>query len=203
MTDDEHALMAQIASGNQEALHDLYIRYRPRLRRYLWRRLECDAQAVEDALQEIWLAVWRGAPNYRLQGPVVAWIFQIAHRHVAHVRRDHARRPEGHYLQLAALDSGEDEAFAIADTCSYEQSVVDRLVLRDALRALSSAHREVLDLVFHHGFALAEVAQILDIPLGTVKSRVSYARRALERTFAAIYDDPTTTETTSQGRAKR
>jgi RNA polymerase sigma-70 factor (ECF subfamily) len=56
------------------------------------------------------------------------------------------------------------------------------------VRALTPAHREVLELVFHHGFALAEVAQILDIPLGTVKSRVSYARRALATAFAAATD---------------
>lgn len=202
MADDEQALMARIATGDQEALHDLYIRYRPRLRRYLWRRLDCDAHAVEDALQEIWLAVWRSAPNYRPRGLVAAWIFQIAQRHLAHLRRDHSRRLEGH-LQLAALDSDEDEACAIADTSSYEQSVVDRLVLRDALRTLSSAHREVLDLVFHHGFALAEVAQILDIPLGTVKSRVSYARRALMQAFATASGDPTAADATSRERTKR
>jgi RNA polymerase sigma-70 factor, ECF subfamily len=202
MADDEHALMARIAMGDQEALHKLYIRYRPRLRRYLWRRLDCNAEAVEDALQETWLAVWRSAPNYRPQGQVAAWIFQIVHRHVAHVRRDHSRRPEGH-LQVAAPDSGEDDAFAIAETGSHEQAVVDRLVLRDALRTLSSAHREVLELVFHHGFALAEVAQILDIPLGTVKSRVSYARRALAHAFAAASGDPTAADAKSRERTKR
>lgn len=60
-----------------------------------------------------------------------------------------------------------------------------RLTLAAALAELSAQHREVLELVFAQGFALAEVAQILAVPVGTVKSRVSYARRALLKALAA------------------
>jgi RNA polymerase sigma-70 factor (ECF subfamily) len=203
MADDEQALVARIAADDQEALRILYTRYRPRLWRYLWRRLDGDAEAVEDALQETWLAIWRGAPGYRPHGLVAAWIFQITHRHVAHVRRDNARTLEGR-LRPRALDSEDDELLsAVYETGSHEERVLDRLALVEALRALSPAHREVLELVFHHGFALAEVAQILDIPLGTVKSRVSYARRALATAFASIDSDSTATDATLRERTKR
>ncbi|HEX5570807.1 MAG TPA: RNA polymerase sigma factor, partial [Ktedonobacterales bacterium] len=57
----------------------------------------------------------------------------------------------------------------------------DRVALRDALARLSPRHREALTLVFQHGFSPQEVAQILDVPAGTVKSRISYARKALLR----------------------
>jgi RNA polymerase sigma-70 factor, ECF subfamily len=80
--------------------------------------------------------------------------------------------------------------------------VLDREALVEALRALSPTYREVLELVFHHGFALAEVAQVLDIPLGTVKSRVSYARRALATAFAAS-SESTATGATLRERTKR
>ncbi len=154
-------------------------------------------------MQETWLAIWRGAPGYRPYGLVAAWIFQIAHRHVAHVRRDNARMLEGR-LRPRALDSEDDELIsAVYETGSHEERVLDRLALAEALRALSPAHREVLELVFHHGFAFAEVAQILDIPLGTVKSRVSYARRALATAFAAIDWDSTATDATSREETKR
>jgi len=104
MADDEQALVARIAADDQEALRVLYTRYRPRLWRYLCRRLDGDAEAVEDALQETWLAVWRGAPDYQPRGQVAAWIFQIAHRHVAHLRRDNARTLEGR-IHPRALDT--------------------------------------------------------------------------------------------------
>jgi RNA polymerase sigma-70 factor, ECF subfamily len=195
--DDEQALVARIAVDDQDALHILYTRYRPRLWRYLWRRLDGDVEAVEDAMQETWLAVWRGAPGYQPRGQVAAWIFQIAHRHVAHLRRATSRALEGR-LRPRALDAEDDELLsAVNETGSHEERVLDHLALVEALRALSPAHREVLELVFHHGFALAEVAQILDIPLGTVKSRVSYARRALATAFA------TATDATLRERTKR
>jgi RNA polymerase sigma-70 factor (ECF subfamily) len=186
MADDERTLLVRIASGDEEALHTLYTPYRPRIWRYLWRRLDGNSAAIEDALQEIWLAIWRAAPGYRPQGQVAAWVFQIAHHHVCHIWRDRQRRPEG-YLAPGALDPIEETsqpAYALLTEESHEDGVLDRLAFADALRRLSSQHREVLELVFHHGFSLAEVAQVLDIPLGTVKSRVSYARRALVKALA-------------------
>jgi len=202
MADDEQALVARIAADDQEALRILYTRYRPRLWRYLWRRLDGDAGAVEDAMQETWLAVWRGAPGYQPRGQVAAWIFQIAHRHVAHLRRDTSRALEGR-LRPRALDAEDDELLsAVNETGSHEERVLDRLALVEALRALSPAHREVLELVFYHGFSLVEAGQILDIPLGTVKSRVSYARRALAKALAATSGDPATNDATAPERTK-
>ena len=63
---------------------------------------------------------------------------------------------------------------------SPEDTVLDRLTLDEALKRLSTKHRAVLHLVFEQGFTAEEVAQILEVPVGTVKSRVSYARRALQ-----------------------
>jgi RNA polymerase sigma-70 factor (ECF subfamily) len=65
------------------------------------------------------------------------------------------------------------------ETVSPENAVIDRITLASALRQLSDKHREVLELVFHYGFAPDEVANILAVAPGTVKSRISYARRAL------------------------
>ena len=62
--------------------------------------------------------------------------------------------------------------------------MIDRLALAAALDQLSPRHREALELVFLQGFTLEEVAGILDVPLGTVKSRISYARRALQQELA-------------------
>ena len=58
--------------------------------------------------------------------------------------------------------------------------MIERMALADALDRLSAKHREALDLVFSYGFSLEEAARVLDVPLGTIKSRLSYARRALQ-----------------------
>src|SRR5262249_32824174 len=62
---------------------------------------------------------------------------------------------------------------------SHEDEVVGRITLDDALRRISAKHRAVLELIFYYGFTCEEAARILDVPVGTVKSRLSYARKAL------------------------
>jgi RNA polymerase sigma-70 factor, ECF subfamily len=58
-------LLARVASGDEEALRLLYDAFRPRLRNYLWRQLHGDGSAVEEALQDVFMAVWRTAASYR------------------------------------------------------------------------------------------------------------------------------------------
>lgn len=85
--------------------------------------------------------------------------------------------------QPEVAESGEP---AIWGRESHENDVVRRLTLAAALDQLSAKHREIFELVFQQGFTLEEVARILDIPPGTVKSRVSYARRALQHALADV-----------------
>ena len=185
MTPEDEVLLAEIAGGDQEALRELYARYRPRLRRYLWYQFDGDAGRLEEALQDVFLAVWRSAGKYRGEARVATWLFQIAHHQVLHARRDAARRITG---QLALFGEHLDEEM-VPDpnwqSASHEDQVLDRLVLAEALGRLSARHREVLELIFVHGFSPGEVAQILEVPDGTVKSRVSYARRALRKELTA------------------
>jgi RNA polymerase sigma-70 factor (ECF subfamily) len=176
---DDSTLIGRIACGQQDALSQLYTIYRPRLRRYLWHQLNGNEAAVEDVLQEVFLAVWRSAPSYRGEAQVATWLFQIAHYQVLHLRRDRGRHPNGQLPDDGAGGrDGDWEATESHD--SLEDSVLDRLTLEDALSQLRPAHREALELVFLQGFSQAEVSQILGVPPGTVKSRLSYARRALQ-----------------------
>jgi RNA polymerase sigma-70 factor (ECF subfamily) len=174
--DADHALVRRIAEGDEAALQQLYGRYRPVLRRYLWYQLDHDLGQVEDALQETFVSIWRAAATQRDPASVAAWIFQIAHRHALQAHRAVARRP------LADVLLDDDNAPAVA---SPEAAIIARLSLDDALRALSEKHRAVLYLVCVQGFAIEEVAEILAVPAGTVKSRLSYARRALQHALHA------------------
>jgi|SRR5579871_379937 RNA polymerase sigma-70 factor (ECF subfamily) len=182
MTADHATLLALIAAGDEDALHQLYVAYRPRLRPYLWHQLGGDAQAVEETFQDIFLAVWRTAGAYRGEAKVASWIFQIAHYLVIHKRRTLARYAND--VSADELDA-EDASQAIWLGNSPEEEIVGRLALGEALRRLSPKHREVLDLVSRQGFSLEETAHILDVPTGTVKSRLNYARKALVRELSS------------------
>lgn len=178
-TPDHHVLLARVATGDEEALRQLYALFRPPLRRYLWHQLGGDSAAVEDVLQDTFVAIWRTAGAFRGDAKVATWVYQIARYQSLHTRRRAARASSQSLLD-------EDEAEELTNHApSCEDEVVDRLALAGALSQLSRKHREALELVFLHGFTLEEVALILDVPLGTVKSRVSYARRALLREMEA------------------
>jgi RNA polymerase sigma-70 factor, ECF subfamily len=160
----------QIAAGDQEALAQMRRAFYPRLWRYLWVQLDGNASWIEEVLQDVFLAIWQSAHTFKGEARFVAtWIFRIAHHHAANARRAQSRRHEGYATLLQ-----EETA-----TMTIEDAVMQRMALAEAIQHLSPKHQEVLYLVFYQGFMLDEVAHILNIPTGTVKSRLSYARSAL------------------------
>jgi len=144
----------------------------------LIRRLSSDQGVSEEILQETWLAVWRSAAGFRGESSVRGWLMGVARRQAHNQLR--RSRP-----QLADLT----EAWDVADTApSVEDQVVVRsehTALRAAVRALPEHLREVLALVLFEEMAYPEVATALAIPVGTVKSRMSHARRRLGRMLVA------------------
>ncbi len=177
---DDYILLQQVSQGDQEALKQLYSRYRLRIYSYLWPLLSRNHAWTEELVQDVFLAVWRSAASYRAEASVSSWIFRIAHHLAMNAARNRSRRPEGHLIDTSHLPGEEVESepdYLIA--ASHEEAVIRRMELADALGGLSIKHREVLELICFQGFSLTEVSQILEIPPGTVKSRLSYARKAL------------------------
>jgi RNA polymerase sigma-70 factor, ECF subfamily len=183
MPPDERTLLAGIAAGDSDALQRLYALYRARLWSYLYHQLGTDSGWTEELTQDVFLAVWKSASGYRGDARVATWIFRIAHNLAANARRDQTRRIQGEPLEAA--DTGDAAACDLPSVRSAEDVVLDRLTLGQALEALSPSHREVLDLAFAQGFTASDIAHILGIPIGTVKSRISYARRALQMHLTA------------------
>jgi RNA polymerase sigma-70 factor, ECF subfamily len=188
MTADATHLLALVATGDEEAMQQIYVLFHPRVRRYLWHQLSGDPAAVEETLQDVFLAVWRTAGAYRADAKVATWIFQIAHYRALHARRGQQRF--AHLVPSGAELANTPETEPLG--ASHEDAVLDRLALVEALRHLSPKHREVLYLVSQQGFSQEEAAQILAVPVGTVKSRMSYARQALIRALSTNCeeDDP-------------
>ncbi|MFF4605291.1 RNA polymerase sigma factor [Streptomyces sp. NPDC001339] len=170
MSSDE-ALLGAVAQGDQAALRALYERHAtPMLR--LIRRLTSDQGVSEEILQEAWLAVWRSAESFRNESSVRGWLMGVARRQAHNQLR--RSRP-----QLADLAEAQDMP---APGPSVEDQVVreaERTELLAAVRALPLHLREVLTLVLVEDLAYPEVATVLAIPVGTVKSRMSHARRRL------------------------
>ena len=173
--DPDVALLSRIATGDQEAIEELYRRHSRLLLGQL--RFMVDQPALaEEVLQDTMLAVWKGARTFRGGSRVRTWLLGIARRQA----RDRMRRRRPMLMadsDLAQRPSPNPGPEAIA----IERAEGRRMVA--ALSTLTPVHREVLGLVFGADLSLAEVARVLEVPLGTVKSRLHAARAALGRTM--------------------
>ncbi len=159
-------LIRRMASGDENAMRELYATYGQRLYAYAL-RLTNDHAIAEDVMQETLVIAWRTAGSFRGEGRLIAWLLGITH-HSALKSLRHVSQPLDEAM-LASNASPEDHA----------QAEEMKRWVRNGLQDLSTEHRAVLELVFYQGLTLQEVAEVCHCPLGTVKSRLSYARRHL------------------------
>jgi RNA polymerase sigma-70 factor (ECF subfamily) len=172
MTDDfdrlyERVLLLRCQTGDGAAFAELVARYQPRLGGYL-RRLLGEAAAA-DAMQDVWLAVWRGLPGLRDSAAFPAWAFRVA--------RDRAFR-ELRRRGAPTVPADDSIPAAPADD---DFTPEDAAGVRAALDRLPVEHRDVLVLRFVEGLSYDEVAAVAGVPVGTVRSRIHYAKEAMRK----------------------
>jgi RNA polymerase sigma-70 factor, ECF subfamily len=170
---DDVQLLRRIGQGDEDAMAAFYREHgRVVLSQVLL--VAGDRVLAEEIVQDSMLAVWRGAGAFRGESSARSWVIAIARRQT----RDRLR---GRRLRVV------DAAFLAEQPSSGpgpEVMALDRADLAevmDAIRELVPPHREVLGLAFGSGLSLPEVAGVLEIPVGTVKSRLTAARTALSR----------------------
>ena len=171
MDDDE--LVARIAAGDDTALRELFGRHASWLAVRL--RSVLPAADVEDVLQETFLAAWRGAGGYRPQGTCGGWLWGIARRQAALLLRRRGPAEQAGTALPADLAAGRH-------TPDPAETALARAELEGAVAALGpdgSPEREVWRLMYEQDRPVAEVAELLGVPPGTVKSRAHRARRLL------------------------
>jgi RNA polymerase sigma-70 factor (ECF subfamily) len=170
---DDTGLLRRIGQGDADAMASFY-REHGRIVFAQVLLVVGDRVMAEEILQDTMLAVWRGAGSFRGDSSVRSWVIAVARRRT----RDRLRARR---LRLV------DDTF-LADQPSSgpgpDIMALDRAELaevRGAIQELAPAHREVLGLAFGSGLSLPEVANVLDVPVGTVKSRLAAARTALNQ----------------------
>jgi RNA polymerase sigma-70 factor, ECF subfamily len=173
MDDDE--LVSAVAGGDDGALRELFSRHAPWMAARL--RAVLPAADVEDVLQETFVAVWRGAAGYRSEG-AGGWLWGIARRQAAlWLRR---KRPSE-----SLLADGEGRAVDQTEAALLRAELADAVA---ALGPVGSPQRETWRLMYVEDRPVAEVAELMGVPEGTVKSRAYHVRRLLRA--ALRRDDP-------------
>lgn len=189
ITDEQ--LLVSYTGGDQKAFAELIRRYQQELFAFL-ARFVSDAAAADDLFQETFIQVHRNASSFDAGRRFRPWLFTIA----ANKARDHLRAMGRHYV--TSLDNtaggrggGSDESTAFVDLMDSGMApppteIVggeDRAAVQRVLAAMPGHYREVLIMSYFHEFSYKEMAEMLHIPLGTVKSRLHAALAGFAKAF--------------------
>ena len=177
---EERDLLDRVRARDLRAFEQLYRLYQPRLGRFLFNLLQ-RPQLVEEVLDDTMMVVWESAGSFRGTSKLSTWIFAIAYRKAIKAK---ARWPEPVEEQpvdmRVSVDPRPDEEL-------QRQQLHESLIA--AMSGLSANHRAVLDLTYFHGMGYREIAEILNCPVDTVKTRMFHARRRLKEALSGSLPD--------------
>ncbi len=177
---EERALLDRVKAQDVHAFERLYRIYQPRLARFLATLVQ-RPQLVEEVLDDTMMVVWQTAGSFRGTSKLSTWIFAIAYRKALKAR---ARWPEPvedePFDSRVSSDPGPDQHL-------HHRRLHDALVA--AMNELSTEHRSVVDLTYFHCMGYREIAEIMNCPVDTVKTRMFHARRRLKRAISGNLPD--------------
>jgi len=177
---DERALLERVKTHDVDAFERLYRIYQPRLARFLITLVK-RPQLVEEVLDDTMMVVWQTAGSFRGTSKLSTWVFAIAYRKALKAR---ARWPD-------PVEDSDQDTRASSDPlpdAELQQGRV-RHALLGAMAGLSAEQRAVVDLTYFHGLGYRDIAEILDCPVDTVKTRMFHARRRLRQALPGSLAD--------------
>jgi RNA polymerase sigma-70 factor (ECF subfamily) len=173
----DRELVERVAKGDRAAVRLLFMRHHARVYRFAARQTGSEMMA-DDIANEVFLELWRQAPAFEGRSEVSTWLLGIAR-----------------FKALSALRKKKEDwiddadAAAVPDTADTPEVAVMKddkaTALKRMVNALPEEHRTVIDLAYYHAKSVAEIAEILDIPVATVKTRMFYARKKLGEALKA------------------
>lgn len=170
---NEILLISRARGGDREAFGELVEQYRDNVYRLAYRMCG-NAYDADEAAQEAFVAAWRALPNFRGDAKFSTWLYRLT----TNAAIDVMRREKRHQTV------GDGEMMELADDADSPQETVERTeqqeAVQKALATLSEEYREVLLLRYMEELDYAEIAEVLQLPSGTVKSRINRAKAALK-----------------------
>ncbi len=170
-------LMERIAQGDEDAFAEFYRDYEKRVYHFILKKMN-DSFESYDVLHEVFMDVWKNAERFEGRSKLSTWVFGIAfHKSIDRLRK---KRPD-------QLDDEERDTVADEEGLS-PMELVNATEESDHLRvcvdALSAAQRSVIQMAFYEDMSYGEIAEIIESPEGTVKTRIFHAKQALKQCVA-------------------
>ncbi|RDB33157.1 RNA polymerase sigma factor [Exiguobacterium sp. RIT594] len=172
-TQSDESLYHQMRSGDEQALEVLYDKYERLLFSFAHRFTNND-RLSEEVIQEVWMKIWNGRVDFNTdKGKFSSWILTITRNAALDCLRREKRQPT---IEVEERDGGYDEP--------VERTVIQRETateVRDAVNELKPDQQELIELVYFKGLTQQQISEQLNLPLGTVKTRIRSAIQALRK----------------------
>lgn len=181
-TFSESELMQQIISGDQAAFSELYHRYKDRMYYYFYRMLGNSAESANDFLQELFMKLIEKPESYNPSYTFSTWLYSVANNMCKNEYRRLEVRQEYHNaeIQIASVDY-------LSDYSIEPEQIIEKIF--QTLDRMGEDHRSAFLLRYREGFTIKEVAEILELREGTVKSRLFYAKKMLAEKLKYLKDE--------------
>ncbi|MCB1643875.1 MAG: sigma-70 family RNA polymerase sigma factor [Pseudomonadales bacterium] len=176
----EVILLERVATRDKHAFEQLYVRYHPQLSRYLGRLMR-RPDMVEEAVNDTMLVVWEKAGTFEGRSKVSTWITGIAYLKGIKMLDKLRLMPEQNALDIDE-QAGLEESTNLISRLGLEEWIAS------GLDSISADQRSVIELTYFSGFSYQEIAEVMDCPVNTVKTRMFHARRRLQRLLPALSD---------------
>jgi RNA polymerase sigma factor (sigma-70 family) len=185
---DERELLTEWAAGNSKAGEQLFARYYPLLTRFFANKVR-SLDDVQELLQRTFVGALEGAPRFRAESDVRAWMYGIARNHL---RRWYAERRRDPNLGL--------DSFSVADEFPGPSTLMrgksELRLLATALRSIPLESQLALELFYWERMSAGQIGEVLEMPEGTVRSRLRKARSELELALKRLAASPAELEST-------
>ncbi|ASI36361.1 MULTISPECIES: sigma-70 family RNA polymerase sigma factor [Exiguobacterium] len=172
-TQSDESLYHQMRGGDEQALETLYDKYERLLFSFAHRFTNND-RLSEEVIQEVWMKIWNGRVDFNTEkGKFSSWVLTITRNAALDCLRREKRQPT---IEIEERDGGFDEP--------VERTVVERETaseVREAVQALKPEQQELIELVYFKGLTQQQISDQLELPLGTVKTRIRSAIQALRK----------------------
>jgi RNA polymerase sigma-70 factor (ECF subfamily) len=194
--DADALLVERVKRGDARAFELLVLKYRRRIER-LVARIVRDPDSVADVAQETFIRAYRALPNFRGDSAFYTWLYRIA---VNTARKEAADQRRDPVISESALAQGDDESdetsradIALSDVETPEAVLASREIaqaVNAAVEGLAEDLRQAVTLREIEGLSYEEIAQVMNCPIGTVRSRIYRAREAIAQRLRPLLDTP-------------
>ena len=192
--DADALLVERAARGDPKAFEMLVVKYRRRIER-LVSRIVRDTELVQDIAQETFVRAYRALPQFRGESAFYTWLYRIAVNTAKKALADRARDPLVSESSLVGAGREEEETsridYELTDAATPEAVLASKEIARTvnaAIEALSEDLRQAITLREIEGLSYEEIAELMNCPIGTVRSRIFRARESIAQRLRPLLD---------------